>query len=84
LVNPSFCADGLNLQENGLDDLNQTFYENFAWRAVSKFAPLKGAKAQLSRGDPRRIAGDPRENGPIGGHLAADRQSQRLDDPPGP
>ena len=29
-VNPSFCADGLNLQENGLDDPDQTFYENFA------------------------------------------------------
>ena len=36
-VNPSFCADGLNLQENGLDDPDQTFYENFACGAERNY-----------------------------------------------
>ena len=36
MVNPSFCADGLNLQENGLDP-DQTFYENFACGAERNY-----------------------------------------------
>ena len=54
-VNPSFCADGFNLQENGLDDPDQTVYENFASSAERNYTDY--CNRELEFGDSEKILG---------------------------